>query len=1042
MDQAVSVFSLLAEWETAKQRGQNKSPEELCAQCPELLNEVRAKIHALDSVESMMGSTDGCSPTILIAPVEGIEASGMHALCRGKTVVTQSSFQVLRSHARGGLGEVVIAHDSQLGRDVALKFIQAPYDRDPVRRKRFLREAEITSKLQHPGIVPVHGFGVDASGRPCYSMRFIEGETLQTAIERFHREQPQKSNRENNIALRQLLQRFISVCNTIGFAHSRGYIHRDIKPSNIMLGSFNETLVVDWGLAKQLQTSKSSGETDTAAVPNVIAVEEGEAVASNDNSDEQLTRHGGVLGTPAFMSPEQARGISDLTPASDNYALGATLYSLLVGRSAFSGENVAMLLERVRAGQFLAPRQLAPSVPVALEAITLRAMSTELSSRYASAIDLAVDLENWLADEPVSVHRGNVLDRSLRWARRHRLAVASVAAASIVAVLSLIVQVIQITNSNVLLKQANQRESQASAQALSQAELAADNAQLADEQSGLALSILQNVIQDIQLDLAKVPSSQRVRKNLLQKSMQGLNAVADSVDKRPIIDRNKMLAHRDLGDVFLLIGSDGGDTGSENAQRHFKAALDIAEELLVAKPTDAVARADLATVYERMTSITWQLSSAQDSEDFLTKSLAIRQKLAEESPDDPTNQRLLANEHNRCGDFYVKDRSITKATLHYDEALRITRQLMSKSPDDTSIGREHLIALNNVGESRRRQRQWDEAISLYAESLALNRQRYSTTPDDPLTQFDLAYTLASFGKTFANQGKYGEVEPYYREALELSEHRSKRDPTNAKIERELMAAHERMGDLMVKLNRIDSVQEHHLEMQRLALKLSDADPEDRTALRDLAIAHHRVGDLHLLQVRPEQALTQFRESLRISRRLADLDPKNIRAKVDLAIDLSNLATTLLNSDEIEEAAASLSEAVALMRIACERNPTDASFRRNHFVLLSQLGAALRRGKQYEQARTTNDQSLQLAQQMLVNDSKSPALRLDVVTVLNARGFLEKSDERYTEARQWFERALAVIAELEAEKQLVGRDLEWRSDLETEIAACKLAFQKD
>ena len=1041
MDQAASVFSLLAEWETAKRRGQHKSPEELCTQCPELLNEVRAKIHALDSVESMMGSTDGCSPTILTTPVDGVEVSGTHALRQDKTVVTHSSFQVLRSHARGGLGEVLIAHDSQLGRNVALKFIQAPYDRDPVRRKRFLREAEITGKLEHPGIVPVHGFGVDANGRPCYSMRFIEGETLQTAIERFHHDQPQKSNRENNIALRNLLQRFISVCNTIAFAHSRGYIHRDIKPSNIMLGSFNETLVVDWGLAKQLQPSNSSGETDTNVVSNAIVAEE-EASLSINNSDEQLTRHGGILGTPAFMSPEQAHGISDLTPASDNYSLGATLYSLLVGRSAFSGENVAMLLERVRAGQFLAPRQLAPSLPVALEAITLRAMSTELSSRYASAIDLAVDLENWLADEPVSVHRGNVLDRSLRWARRHRLVVASVAAASIVAVLSLIVQVIQITNSNVLLKQANQRESQASAKALSQAELAADNARLADEQSGLALSILQNVIQDIQRDLAKVPSSQRVRKNLLQKSMQGLNAVADSVDKRPIIDRNKMLAHRDLGDVFLLIGSDGGDTSSENAQRHFKAALDIAEELLVAKPTDAVARADLATVYERMATITSQLSSARDSEDFATKSLAIRQKLAEESPDDLTNQRLLANEHNRCGDFYVKDRSITKATLHYDEALMITRQLMSRSPDDTSIGREHLFALNNVGKSRRRQRQWDEAISLYAESLALNRQRYAATPDDPLAQLDLAYTLASFGKTFANQGKYGEVEPYYREALELSEHRSKRDPTNAKIERELMAAHERMGDLMVKLNRIESVQVHHLEMQRLALKLSDADPEDRSALRALAIAHHRVGDLLLLQDRPEQALIQFRESLRISRRLADLDPENIRAKVDLAIDLSNLATTLLHCDEIEEAATSLSEAVALMRIACERNPTDAAFRRNHFVLLSQFGAALRRGKQFEQARIANDQSLQLAQQMLVNDSKSPALRLDVVTVLNARGFLEKNDEHYTEARQWFERALAVIAELENEKQLVGRDLEWRSDLETEIAACALAIQKE
>ena len=160
-------------------------------------------------------------------------------------ISTQSDFRVLRSHARGGLGEVFLAEDGQLRRLVALKVIQKPFDRDPQRRRRFLREAEITSRLEHPGVVPVHGVGTDHDGRPCYTMRFIDGVTLQAAIANFHKPTQPQSAGERNLSLRQLLQSFISVCNTMAFAHSRNVIHRDLKPANIVLGRFGETLVVD-----------------------------------------------------------------------------------------------------------------------------------------------------------------------------------------------------------------------------------------------------------------------------------------------------------------------------------------------------------------------------------------------------------------------------------------------------------------------------------------------------------------------------------------------------------------------------------------------------------------------------------------------------------------------------------------------------------------------------------------------------------------------------------------------------------------------------
>src|SRR5262245_37200576 len=166
----------------------------------------------------------------------------------------------LRPHARGGLGEVLVAEDTELHREVALKEIQARHADDPASRGRFLLEGEITGRLEHPGIVPVYGLGTHADGRPFYAMRFIKGDNLKQAIAQFHRRDqaapadqgPSKRGGAEfaSLEFRRLLRRFVDVCNAVAYAHSRGVLHRDLKPGNVMLGEFGETLVVDWGLAK------------------------------------------------------------------------------------------------------------------------------------------------------------------------------------------------------------------------------------------------------------------------------------------------------------------------------------------------------------------------------------------------------------------------------------------------------------------------------------------------------------------------------------------------------------------------------------------------------------------------------------------------------------------------------------------------------------------------------------------------------------------------------------------------------------------------
>jgi serine/threonine protein kinase/WD40 repeat protein len=327
-------------------------------------------------------------------------------------------YQRLRPHARGNLGEVFVARDVELNREVALKEIQGRHADDPESRARFLIEAEVTGGLEHPGIVPVYGLGQYPDGRPFYAMRFIQGDSLSEAIRIFHADPTYKADSgERHLALQKLLRRFLDVCNAVGYAHSRGILHRDLKPGNIMAGRYGETLVVDWGLAKPI------------GQPDPIAGAESESpLVPASGSGMAATIAGATVGTPAYMPPEQAAGrVEDLGPRSDVYSLGATLYHLLTDRAPFVGRDIAALLGRVERGEFPTPRSIQPDVPRGLEAICLKAMARCPEDRYESTLELAADIEHWLADEPVSAWREPVSYRLGRWAKAHRPLVVSAA---------------------------------------------------------------------------------------------------------------------------------------------------------------------------------------------------------------------------------------------------------------------------------------------------------------------------------------------------------------------------------------------------------------------------------------------------------------------------------------------------------------------------------------------------------------------------------------------------------------------------------------
>ena len=338
------IEELLDQWEEALERGQKLAVEELCRDCPEHIAALESKIQALMQMDARMsGKWDDASST-------------------AETLSVKSEISQLMFHAKGGLGAVYRATESELNREVAVKFIHRNLVSNAESCERFSLEAEVTGRLEHPGVVPLYGLGRTDHGRLFYYMRYIDGETLDDAIIRFHRTRPKRGAMGiHSVDFRQLLTSFASVCRTIAYAHNRGIVHRDIKPANVMLGKYGETIVVDWGLAVPVTRDDRFRQS-------------GEASLMPTSGSGSGTASGAGIGTPAYMSPKQMSGLSP-APASDIYSLGATLFKMLTGQPAFFGDNIQKLKQNVLEGKIPRPRNQQSGVSEELEAVCLKAMS-------------------------------------------------------------------------------------------------------------------------------------------------------------------------------------------------------------------------------------------------------------------------------------------------------------------------------------------------------------------------------------------------------------------------------------------------------------------------------------------------------------------------------------------------------------------------------------------------------------------------------------------------------------------------------------------
>jgi serine/threonine protein kinase len=806
-------------------------------------------------------------------------------------------YRVLRPHARGGLGEVFVALDAELNREVALKEIQLHHADHPASRARFLLEAEMTGRLEHPGIVPVYGLGCWADGRPYYAMRFIQGDNLEHAIDRFH------TSKEgfDSVAFRTLLGRFVDVCNAVGYANSRGVLHRDLKPGNVMLGQFGETLVVDWGLAKVVgRSDPTSGEATL--------------LPSSSGSVAQ-TVAGSAIGTPAYMSPEQAEGkIDALGPATDVYSLGATLYCMLTGRAPLERGPVAVVLEKVRTGDIPPAREVHPGVPRALEATCRKAMSLRPGERYSSALALAADVERWLADEPVSAYHEPPTTRARRWARRHRTAVTSALAVLLVVLAGLSVGLVVVGGLNRRLADSNTNLELAREQAekerniavavndflrtdlLGQADVANQEV-LAGKQERdpniTAAELLDRSARAIEGKFRDQPETEAALRLTIGEAYCGLGKYHLA---RPHLERSAALREKwlepehpdilasqfglawldkaqgkyDLAEKRLVkviharerkLGADHLDTlTSRNylaalyfAQGEYARAQTLSEELIQQQekalgpdhPLTLGTRTNLATTY--------RAQAKYDKAEALYRSVA-RQWEQQRGTDHPNT--LLSQ--NNLAILYLDQGKYDQAELLFQEVLRQTEKKRGPDHPDTLTSKQNLALLYQA------QAKYDQAETLCLEVLGQNQKKLGT--DHPLT----LVSMNNLAYLYQAQGKYDHAEPLYLEVIGRQEKLGADHPYILTSKTNLAGLYQ----LQAKYDRAATLYRNVLG--QLEKKLGGDHPDTLTCKNNLAL-------LYYAQAKFDQAQPLFLEVLgKLEKKLSAGHPTTLTCKNNLA----------------------------------------------------------------------------------------------------------------------------------------------------------------
>jgi eukaryotic-like serine/threonine-protein kinase len=789
----------------------------------------------------------GTTETATVAPAGAAPAAGHSRTAR---------YQLVRVHRCGGLGQVWIARDTAIGRDVALKTLRPDRRTDPGARARFVREARVTGRLEHPCVVPLYDLIDRPGSQPFYAMRFVAGRTLAEAVEAYH--QARAAGRAGPLDLAALLDAFVAVCRAVAFAHARGVLHRDLKGHNVVLGDYGEVFLLDWGLAKKASEPDPPG-----------------AAALDDDGQPDLTRPGAPVGTPGFLAPEVAAG-GAATTASDVYGLGAILYTILTGKVPYEGATATEVIGKVAAAGPPPAGAVNPAAPPALVAICRRAMARRPADRYPSADALATDVRRWLADEPVAAYPDPFLARVGRWARRHRPAVAAAAVFLVTAVAALAASTALIAREErrtAEQRDVARREWDRAEEERRQAETArarADaNFHIARE---LAFSISGKIF-DLETGRTDTRATDAARLRLLDEAGNTFDQLRTALPEDAALARQAANIHRFRANVARTLNR------TDEARRAYQASIDLWQWLVDRRPDDPDPVDNLGQTLRDYAMYLKRIGKLRDAAATIDRACEMAAGQKGRLPERSYARSLGVAEIGRSevayllGDFAAAEKAAARAA----ELLAV---LEKPAPGNLSQPADPLmiaIAFTDLAKAAREQDRPADALTQHDRACEVLRELLDG-PLDPNVRLLLCGARTERALTLDRiDGKRAEavadLAEVTREAAALAE----KYPDVAFYKESLAAAHLHRAELLIRLGKPDEAEaelKQALAVTRVLIDRSRNDPVPEV-LRLRAWTYLRLGQLSAAAGRAGDAAKEIANAAIIFKLALKNDPDNV-----------------------------------------------------------------------------------------------------------------------------------------------------------------------
>ncbi len=554
---------------------------------------------------------------------------------------------------------------------------------------------------------------------------------------------------------------------------------------------------------------------------------------------------------------------------------------------------------------------------------------------------------------------------------------------------------------------------------------------LAVEQGDLALKSLRSVTTEIQRKLQYVPAAQQVRARLLETALEGLSKVSVSLAQRPVVDQNLVIAHRDLGDLFLEVGNIGSQQGLEKAKIEFDLAESMAERMCQQYPTAIENHRQLVLCQQRRAALRAIEGSTAAALAIYEQAHQRLEELHQQQPGDERVVRSLAVSHNLIGDLHIKRGTIELAGDHFQAGLKICEDQVTRQVQHEDHERSLLVALNKVGSYLKRIGKIGEAESHFRRALATSQSRVDKLPDDFNALRDLSTALYLVGQACQGNGRDNEALQFLQNSADIDQRRFALDPANSLSGRDCVQS---CNELATALRRVGKEQEASKQLE-LAIDIGEkvlkADSTDKRIIRDLAYSYSDLGDLQRSH-QPNLALQQYENCLRLMHQSSKLDPENPRSKADIAFGLTKQADGFIRLSKYQQAITNLLEAEQLQKQRLEFSPNDVNSQLTLIEILQSLTGAFIAIGQFEQAKPFAEESVTAAEKLTTQSPENYTASIALVNSMRLLANVEQGFDNDTQAKERLISAIKIIEALKQRGRFNAKDTELESAIVLEL----------